>query len=336
MATNYVSFKRSLTLAEYNALSAKDANTLYFIKDTSKLYLGSRLIAEGNTITSVEGLTGAVKFTQTSVCLNYYTSDGELQNIKLFDLVNSGGGDFNVNGTEKDIDINGATKTMSIRKYSKDGALNDSNTEDKTATGKYLVTKDYVDDAIVKGMATADALTYKGVIRIDMVDQETHNTPTPAANKGDVYKIASGDPMIQEGKLNGNLDVEVGDMLICNKDNTAKGDSTGWDAIQRNENGVVIGPNSATVNHIATFDSATGKVIKDSGFTIQTSVPSGAVFTDTHDTNIAGTGIEVAGERGQTISISQAFNSHVSSIHATAGEALTKANTVISLLTWDD
>ena len=43
----------------------------------------------------------------------------------------------------------------------------------------------------------------------------------------------------------------------------------------------VTGPSSSTANHIATFSDATGKVIKDSGYTIATSVPSGAVFTDT-------------------------------------------------------
>jgi len=43
----------------------------------------------------------------------------------------------------------------------------------------------------------------------------------------------------------------------------------------------VKGPASATANRVATFDGTTGKVIKDSGYTIATSVPSGAVFTDT-------------------------------------------------------
>ena len=45
--------------------------------------------------------------------------------------------------------------------------------------------------------------------------------------------------------------------------------------------GKVSGPSSATANRVATFSDTTGKVIKDSGYTIATSVPSGAVFTDT-------------------------------------------------------
>jgi hypothetical protein len=48
----------------------------------------------------------------------------------------------------------------------------------------------------------------------------------------------------------------------------------------------VTGPASAVANQVATFDGTTGKLIKDSGFTIETSVPSGAVFTDTGDVNI--------------------------------------------------
>ena len=44
----------------------------------------------------------------------------------------------------------------------------------------------------------------------------------------------------------------------------------------------VVGPSTATGGHIAVFDDNTGKVIKDSGFTIGKSVPSDAKFTDTN------------------------------------------------------
>lgn len=50
---------------------------------------------------------------------------------------------------------------------------------------------------------------------------------------------------------------------------------------------IVTGPASATVDHIATFNSADGNVVKDSGFTIETSVPANAVFTDEHVTSSA-------------------------------------------------
>ena len=45
--------------------------------------------------------------------------------------------------------------------------------------------------------------------------------------------------------------------------------------------GKVNGPAISTDGHIAVFDGATGKTIKDSGYTIATSVPANAVFTDT-------------------------------------------------------
>ena len=45
--------------------------------------------------------------------------------------------------------------------------------------------------------------------------------------------------------------------------------------------GNVTGPSSSTDAHVAVFNGTTGKVIKDSGFTIAKSVPSNAVFTDT-------------------------------------------------------
>lgn len=45
--------------------------------------------------------------------------------------------------------------------------------------------------------------------------------------------------------------------------------------------GDVNGPASSTDGNVALFDGATGKVIKDSGKTLGTSVPAGAVFTDT-------------------------------------------------------
>ena len=49
----------------------------------------------------------------------------------------------------------------------------------------------------------------------------------PAAEKGDVYKVAVS------GYVAGQK-VEVGDMFICNKDTTSGTASTNWDVIQNN------------------------------------------------------------------------------------------------------
>lgn len=47
-------------------------------------------------------------------------------------------------------------------------------------------------------------------------------------------------------------------------------------------NKYVTGPTSSVANRVAIFDGTTGEKIKDSTYTIATSVPSGAVFTDTN------------------------------------------------------
>lgn len=60
-----------------------------------------------------------------------------------------------------------------------------------------------------------------------------------------------------------------------------------------NVSGYVVGPSSATDSHVAAFDGTSGKLIKDSGYTIGTSVPSNAVFTDHEYT--AGTGLTLSG-----------------------------------------
>jgi len=56
-------------------------------------------------------------------------------------------------------------------------------------------------------------------------------------------------------------------------------------------NGAVIGPTSATSGHVAVFDGTTGKLIADGAYTIGTSVPSTAKFTDT--TYTASTGLSL-------------------------------------------
>ena len=64
-----------------------------------------------------------------------------------------------------------------------------------------------------------DALVYKGTL----VEGDT----LPAASRGDVYKVAFN------GTIEG-VTVEIGDMLICNTDNTPEGAVANWDVIQGN------------------------------------------------------------------------------------------------------
>jgi hypothetical protein len=71
-------------------------------------------------------------------------------------------------------------------------------------------------------------------------------------------------------------------MIICTAEATTDPVAPAqWAVVQNNIDGAVVGPSSSVDGQIAIFDGATGKVLKDSGFTIATSVPAGAVFTDT-------------------------------------------------------
>jgi hypothetical protein len=118
--------------------------------------------------------------------------------------------------------------------------------------------KTYTDNLL----GNANALIYKGVI-----DCST-NPNYPSANAGELYIVSVA------GKIGGGsgIDVEGGDMLICNADSTASGNQSTvgsyWNAIQKNIDGYVNGPSSSVSNNIAFFDGATGKIIKDSGIAI--------------------------------------------------------------------
>lgn len=149
--------------------------------------------------------------------------------------------------------------------------------------------KSDIDNKLNNLLATNDAMVFKGTIGRDAA-ATIHELPAKhsAGETYRVYDIKGGN----NGKYLGNGEVcEIGDLIICIKDGTthSAGD---WTIVQTNIDGAVIGPASAVNNHVAIFNGANGKIIKDSGFTIGKSVPSDAKFTDTHYTTYlyAGTG----------------------------------------------
>lgn len=123
--------------------------------------------------------------------------------------------------------------------------------------------KTYVDNMIVSGIATNDAMIFKGAI-----DCST-NPNYPAADRGWTYKVSVA------GKIGGasGPTVEVNDTLICTTDGTSAGThavvGSNWIILQTNiadASILVTGPSSATSGNIAMFDGSTGKIIKDGGF----------------------------------------------------------------------
>lgn len=146
-----------------------------------------------------------------------------------------------------------------------------------TVENTQIATTAYVAAKVNALMSANDAMIFKGTLG-------TGGTATslPATHEaGWTYKV------ITAGSYAGQT-CEVGDMVVCINDGTAANNSD-WAVIQTNIDGAVTGPTSSVAEHVATFSGTNGKVIKDSGFTIATSVPSNAVFTDT-DTKVTSVG----------------------------------------------
>lgn len=149
-----------------------------------------------------------------------------------------------------------------------------------------IATTAFVQALINNKIAAADAMIFKGTIGTDGTI-----TALPATHStGWTYKV------ITAGTYAG-AKCEVGDMIVCLKDGTADNNAD-WTVIQANIDGAVIGTASAVANHVAAFADATGKVIKDSGFTIGASVPAGAKFTDTTYAVMKGATSSAAGATG--------------------------------------
>lgn len=105
----------------------------------------------------------------------------------------------------------------------------------------------------------------------------TKSNPLPTV----AYK-AGWQYVVQEAGTYAGDVCEVGDFIICIKDYASGSASDDdWAQLQVNIVGAVSGPDVAVTNRVATFSDTSGKHIKDSGYTIEKSVPADAKFTDT-------------------------------------------------------
>ena len=168
-----------------------------------------------------------------------------------------------------------------------------------------IATTAFVESEIDRKIAVAQAMIYKGVVK--------SNSDLPASHQiGWTY-------VVQVAGTYAEQVCEVGDYIICNKTGTTANNAE-WDVLQKNINGAVTGPASAVSGHIAVFDGSSGKIVKDSGLTIATSVPANAVFTDTKYT--ASTGLSLA---------NNAF-----SVKYTAGTSILEWGKEVTLMTLGD
>jgi len=145
---------------------------------------------------------------------------------------------------------------------------------------------------VMNAFTANDAMVFKGTIG----SSGATVTALPATHyQGWTYKV------ITAGTYAGAA-CEIGDMIICITDGTSANDAH-WAVVQSNIDGAVTGPASSVDARVAVFNGTSGKVIKDSGFTIAKSVPSNAVFTDT-DTKVTAVGNHYTPTGSSTISAS--------------------------------
>lgn len=119
------------------------------------------------------------------------------------------------------------------------------------------------------GSAISGGVIFKGSLT------STSGLPTVMYKAGWQYVVK--DAGTYAGKV-----CEEGDMVLCIKDYASgSASNSDWTVIQVNIQGAVTGPASSVANRVAIFDGTSGKIIKDSGYTIGKSVPADAEFTDT-------------------------------------------------------
>ncbi len=117
--------------------------------------------------------------------------------------------------------------------------------------------------------AVDSGIHFKGVVT------SSSGLPTVGHKAGWQYSV-------KEAGTYAGVTCEVGDLILCIKDYASgSAANSDWSVLQANIVGAVTGPASAVVGHVAAFDNVSGKVIKDSGYTIAKSVPADAKFTDT-------------------------------------------------------
>lgn len=159
-------------------------------------------------------------------------------------------------------------------------------------------TQSQVNDKIKASFAANDAMVFKGTIGGGT--GATVKALPASHSAGETYRvldltggITDSNGTVQKGYyVEGKDKCEIGDLIICIKDGSVANGGD-WTIVQTNIDGAVIGPESInTSNAVAIFNGTNGRIIKNSGFTIGKSVPSNAVFTDTHYTThlYAGTG----------------------------------------------
>ena len=169
-----------------------------------------------------------------------------------------------------------------------------------------IATTEFVHNAVNAVLGANNAMVFKGTI--GSTNATFTALPTTDYSIGWTYMVA-------EGGTYAGQQCEIGDLLICIKEFASSANDDDWTVVQTNLIGAVTGPSSAVAQRVAVFADATGKTIKDSGHTIETSVPADAKFTDTVYTHPS-SGVSADTYDAVTVDVQG---------HITAGQKLTAA-----------
>ena len=151
-----------------------------------------------------------------------------------------------------------------------------------------LATTAFVIKEIGKKIEAAIALKFKGTLGTG----GTIKSLPSGHITGDVYVATKGAPNVSGKRL------EPGDLIICIKDGSTANDSD-WTVVQTNIDGAVSGPENSVSGNITVFNGTSGKIISDSGKSIQD-------FVDKSRNIIAGPGLLGGGDLGEDRTISHA------------------------------
>lgn len=179
-----------------------------------------------------------------------------------------------------------------------------------------------VENEIIELRKTINEILNEGVVFKGSLTS-TSTLPTVSYKAGWQY-------VVQEAGVYAGNTCEAGDFVICVKDYASGSASDAdWAVIQVNIVGAVTGPSNAVTAHVAVFDGTSGKIIRDSGFTIAKSVPASAVFTDT--TYSAATdsadGLLTAGLHKKLVGVEEGADKTDAANVAAAGAFMTATNT---------
>ena len=294
------------TLAQYKALAARNADTLYFLTDAKKImkgdddYTASVLIADKLPESGqIQGKLYIVGTTGSVWNGSAWTTVFEQAVIPtIVNDLTTGGADKTLSAEqgkvlEKHITTHAGKLAGADAGHVKSGG--DVEVADGLITVKKIDGTDWSEikkgiDSNIDLKAPKANPTFTGTVTVP-----TPATDNAAANKSYVdSKIAANDSMRFKGTIGTDGTVtalptayrvgdtyrvitagtyagakcEVGDLIIATVTKESDGTNADWTVAQTNIDGAVVGPASATDATVVLFDGATGKRIKGSTITL--------------------------------------------------------------------